>query len=129
MLLDALERGDTDIAKSVSVVQVERRRRWIERLRAGARRTHDGGPPDAARHGARKREEPMDFGENHGHVKRERLEAFMDVHIYPNEARFFRESMELGPWAVWPVVEELKPLAARPGCGTCSCPTPATVPG
>ena len=33
MLLDALERGDSDMAKSVSVVQVERRRRWIERLR------------------------------------------------------------------------------------------------
>lgn len=33
MLLDALERGDRDVAKSVAVVQVERRRRWIERLR------------------------------------------------------------------------------------------------
>ena len=37
MLLDALERGDIDMAKSISVVQIERRRRWIERLRtAGA---------------------------------------------------------------------------------------------
>ena len=35
MLLDALERGDSDMAKSIAVVQVERRRRWIERLRAG----------------------------------------------------------------------------------------------
>ena len=35
MLLDALERGDGDMAKSISVVQVERRRRWIERLRSG----------------------------------------------------------------------------------------------
>jgi GntR family transcriptional regulator, transcriptional repressor for pyruvate dehydrogenase complex len=33
MLLDALERGDSDMAKSISVVQIERRRRWIERLR------------------------------------------------------------------------------------------------
>lgn len=33
MLLDALERGDSDMARSVSVIQVERRRRWIERLR------------------------------------------------------------------------------------------------
>ena len=41
---------------------------------------------------------------------REELEAFMDDHIYPNEARFFQESMDLGPWAVWPVVEELKSL-------------------
>ena len=39
----------------------------------------------------------------------------MDEHVYPNEARFFRESMELGPWAVWPVVEELKPLAREAG--------------
>jgi acyl-CoA dehydrogenase len=45
----------------------------------------------------------------------ELLESFMDEHIYPNEARFFRESMELGPWAVWPVVEELKPLAREAG--------------
>ena len=36
MLLDALERGDGDMAKSVSVIQVERRRRWIQRLRTGA---------------------------------------------------------------------------------------------
>ncbi|MGZ7023496.1 MAG: acyl-CoA dehydrogenase family protein, partial [Ilumatobacteraceae bacterium] len=45
----------------------------------------------------------------------ERLESFMDAHVYPNEARFFRESMELGPWAVWPVVEELKSLAREAG--------------
>ena len=45
----------------------------------------------------------------------DRLESFMDEHIYPNEARYFRESMELGPWAVWPVVEELKPLAREAG--------------
>ena len=41
------------------------------------------------------------------------LEDFMDEHIYPNEARFFAESTELGPWAVWPVVEELKALAKQ----------------
>ena len=35
MLLDALERGDSDTARSISVVQIERRRRWIERLRTG----------------------------------------------------------------------------------------------
>ena len=54
----------------------------------------------------------MDFDESQRTRElRERLQAFMDEHVYPNEARFFRESMELGPWAVWPVVEELKPLA------------------
>ena len=35
MLLDALERRDSEMAKSISTVQVERRRRWIERLRTG----------------------------------------------------------------------------------------------
>lgn len=46
---------------------------------------------------------------------RRSLERFMDEHIYPNEERYFRESTELGPWAVWPVVEELKPLAREAG--------------
>jgi acyl-CoA dehydrogenase len=44
-----------------------------------------------------------------------RLAAFMDAHIYPNEQRFFRESQELGPWKVWPVIDELKPLAKAEG--------------
>ncbi len=58
----------------------------------------------------------MDLDENaRTRELRGRLEAFMDEHIYPNEDRFFRESMELGPWAVWPVVEELKPLAREAG--------------
>ena len=43
------------------------------------------------------------------------LEAFMDQHIYPNEARFFQEAEDLGPWKVYPVVEELKPLARKAG--------------
>jgi hypothetical protein len=58
----------------------------------------------------------MDLGETtRTRELRQRLEVFMDEHIYPNEARFFRESMELGPWAVWPVVEELKPMARAAG--------------
>ncbi len=58
----------------------------------------------------------MDFDENERTRElRHRLEEFMDEHVYPNEGRFFGESMELGPWAVWPVVEELKPLAKRAG--------------
>ena len=58
----------------------------------------------------------MDLDENaRTRELRERLESFMDEHIYPNEDRFFRESMEMGPWAVWPVVEELKPLAREAG--------------
>ena len=35
MLLDALEQRDSDMAKSIATVQVDERRRWIERLRAG----------------------------------------------------------------------------------------------
>ncbi len=45
----------------------------------------------------------------------DRLLAFMADHIYPNEARFYRESEDLGPWQVQPVVEELKPKARAAG--------------
>lgn len=45
----------------------------------------------------------------------ERLLAFMEAHVYPNEARFYREAEELGPWAIYPVVEDLKPLAKAAG--------------
>jgi acyl-CoA dehydrogenase len=45
----------------------------------------------------------------------QRVTAFMDEHIYPNEARYMRESEELGPWRVQPVVEELKPKARAAG--------------
>jgi acyl-CoA dehydrogenase len=41
----------------------------------------------------------------------ERIRRFMADHIYPNERRFYQEAERLGPWAVLPVVEELKPLA------------------
>ena len=44
-----------------------------------------------------------------------RLKDFMDRHIYPNEARLFREAEELGPFKVYPVIEELKPLARAAG--------------
>ena len=46
---------------------------------------------------------------------RARLEAFMEEFVYPAEERFFAESMTLGPWAVWPVVDELKPKAREAG--------------
>ena len=45
----------------------------------------------------------------------ERLLAFMDQHIYPNEARHADEAERLGPWAVHPVIDELKPLARAAG--------------
>ncbi|MBO6525430.1 acyl-CoA dehydrogenase family protein [Erythrobacter sp.] len=45
----------------------------------------------------------------------QRLKAFMAKHIYPNEARYYAEAEKLGPWGVYPVVEELKPLAREEG--------------
>jgi acyl-CoA dehydrogenase len=44
-----------------------------------------------------------------------RIRAFMAEHIYPNERRFYQEAERLGPWAVHPVVEELKPIAKAAG--------------
>jgi acyl-CoA dehydrogenase len=43
------------------------------------------------------------------------LTAFMDEHIYPAEQRFMQEAEQLGPWAAYPVVEELKPKARALG--------------
>jgi acyl-CoA dehydrogenase len=49
----------------------------------------------------------------------ERLLAFMDEHIYPNEARFFQEIEENrakgNAWIPTKIVEELKPLAQKAG--------------
>ena len=44
-----------------------------------------------------------------------RVEDFMAAHIYPSERRYYRESEQLGPWGVQPVVEELKALAKAQG--------------
>ena len=44
-----------------------------------------------------------------------RLEAFMDEHIYPNEARFEAEVAEGDRWQPTRVVEELKPKARAAG--------------
>jgi acyl-CoA dehydrogenase len=45
----------------------------------------------------------------------ERLKTFMAEHIYPNERRYYLQAERLGPWAVYPVVEELKPKARAAG--------------
>jgi acyl-CoA dehydrogenase len=45
----------------------------------------------------------------------QRLNAFMEAHVYPNEKRYYREAEELGPWKVAPVLDELKPLAREAG--------------
>ena len=44
-----------------------------------------------------------------------RLEDFMAEHIYPNEWTFYSEAERLGPWAVLPIVEKLKPIAREAG--------------
>ncbi|MGB3446214.1 MAG: acyl-CoA dehydrogenase family protein [Xanthobacteraceae bacterium] len=44
-----------------------------------------------------------------------RLQRFMVEQIYPNERRYYQEAERLGPWAVHPVVEELKPRAQQAG--------------
>ena len=44
-----------------------------------------------------------------------RLTAFMDEYIYPNEQRHAEEAERLGPWQVYPVIEELKPKARAAG--------------
>jgi acyl-CoA dehydrogenase len=41
----------------------------------------------------------------------EQLKAFMDKHIYPNEAEFFRQLNEGDRWKVIPLIEELKEKA------------------
>jgi len=45
----------------------------------------------------------------------QQLQDFMEAHIYPNETRFFQEAEQYGPWAVLPLVEELKPKARALG--------------
>ena len=44
-----------------------------------------------------------------------RLTRFMGEHIHPNETRFFADAERLGPSALYPVVEELKPIARKAG--------------
>src|ERR1700680_4721849 len=45
----------------------------------------------------------------------DRLNGFMEQHVYPNESRYFQEAETLGPWKSYPVVEELKPVARAAG--------------
>ena len=45
----------------------------------------------------------------------EKLQDFMAEHIYPNEARYYQEAEQLGPWQVYPIIEELKPRARAVG--------------
>src|SRR6267378_2227583 len=44
-----------------------------------------------------------------------RVAAFMDEHIYPNEATYHRQIAEGDRWQPVPIVEELKPKARAAG--------------
>ena len=44
-----------------------------------------------------------------------RVQAFMDAHVYPNEARFYAEIAEGDRWQPTKVVEELKAKAKEAG--------------
>jgi acyl-CoA dehydrogenase len=63
---------------------------------------------------------------------RERLLAFMDDHIYPNEGRFFAEIAENrkngNPWIPTKIVEELKPKARAAGLWNLFLPSSARAP-
>jgi acyl-CoA dehydrogenase len=58
----------------------------------------------------------------------DRLNAFFDQHIYPNEARHHREMAEFrragDPWQEVPLIEELKPLARQAGLWNMFLPHP-----
>ena len=45
----------------------------------------------------------------------EKLTAFMNTHVYPNEQRAYREVMEFQHWQPGSIIEELKPLAKEAG--------------
>ncbi len=44
-----------------------------------------------------------------------RLQEFMARHVYPAEPECFQQAERLGPWAAYPLVEELKSLARSEG--------------
>jgi len=58
-----------------------------------------------------------------------RLEDFMAEYIYPNERRLYVEAERLGPWQLYPVVEELKPIARDAGLWNLWAHDPAWGPG
>ena len=45
----------------------------------------------------------------------QRLNAFMDEHIYPNESRYHEHTQGAERWQPVPVIEELKPKARAAG--------------
>jgi hypothetical protein len=76
----------------------------------------------------------MDFA--HSEKVRElqqRLNAFMDKHIYPKRGRLRRRDRgqpqaKGNPWVPTKIIDELKEKARPPACGTCSCPSRSSAP-
>ena len=58
----------------------------------------------------------------------EKLAAFMEAEIYPNEARHEGEMAAGDRWRPTAVLEELRPRPGWKACGTCSCPTRRAAP-
>jgi acyl-CoA dehydrogenase len=46
---------------------------------------------------------------------RKKLIAFMDEHVYPNEAKYYEHVRGPKRWEAVPIIEELKPLARKAG--------------
>ena len=61
---------------------------------------------------------------------RRRVQDFMDRHVYPNEAVHRDQQAAMADrWQPVPIIEELKPQAREPGCGTLSAATRRAAPG
>ena len=70
----------------------------------------------------------MDFGYS-PKVKelRERVDAFMQEHVFPAEATFHQQVAEGDRWQPTAIVKSSRSRPALPACGTCFCPNPTWV--
>ena len=58
----------------------------------------------------------------------QKLTAFMDQHIYPNEQLYYRQIREGDRWQPVPIIEELKPKARAAGLWNLFLPDPSGAP-
>ena len=70
------------------------------------------------------------FPEPSAHVRAlcERLAAFMDEHIYPNEKTYHEQLAAGDRWRIPPVIEELKAKARAAGLWNLFLPEASTAP-
>ena len=62
-------------------------------------------------------------------VLRQSLQAFLNEHVFPNEAQFQEQLQQGDRWQPQPIVESSEGEGApRPACGICSCPTLSMAP-